>query len=266
MKLLAGRKESLLCVGLDPDLDRLPARVRKGKDSFFVFGREIVDATADSVCAFKLQVACYSAVGAEEELARTIDFIHQNHPHIAVILDAKRGDVGVSARHYAREAFVRYGADAVTVSPYLGGDSLAPFLDYADKGVFVLCRTSNPGSGDFQALSCGEFSLAHAVAKRAADDWNGNGNVGLVVGATWADEVGAVRKIVGEMPLLIPGIGAQGGDLAAVMANGLTPAGDGLIINVSRGIIYAGDDNFAEAAGRAAQDYCRQINEYRGGD
>ena len=272
------RRQSLLCVGLDPDLEKLPATMRRQRAPLFAFSREIIDATAPWVCAFKPQIACYAAVGAEAELEQTIDYIKQHHPDIPVILDAKRGDIGATAKRYAREAFERYRADAVTVNPYLGGDALAPFLDYvdksgADKGVFILCRTSNPGSGDLQELPSDgrSLSLAHHVAVRAATHWNGNGNVGLVVGATWPREVGAIRKLVGDMPLLIPGIGAQGGNLEEVLANGLNADGNGVLINASRAVIYAGaasgaaDKNFAEAAAQAAETLCRQINAQRNG-
>ena len=274
------RRQSLLCVGLDPDLEKLPAVMRRQRAPLFAFSREIIDATAPWVCAFKPQIACYAAVGAEAQLEQTIDYIKQHHPDIPVILDAKRGDIGPTAKLYAREAFERYRADAVTVNPYLGGDALAPFLDYvdksgadkgADKGVFILCRTSNPGSGDFQELPSDGRSLAHHVAVRAATHWNGNGNAGLVVGATWPREVGAIRKLVGDMPLLIPGIGAQGGNLEEVLANGLNADGNGVLINASRAVIYAGaasgaaDKNFAEAAAQAAETLCRQINAQRNG-
>lgn len=259
------RRRSLLCVGLDPDGANLPASVRGARAPLFAFNREIIDATAPRVCAFKPQIACYAALGAESQLEQTIAHIKQHHPDIPVILDAKRGDIGVTAKRYAREAFERYQADAVTVNPYLGGDALVPFLEYADKGVFVLCRTSNPGSGDFQTLPSGDLPVAHHVATRAATHWNDNGNVGLVVGATWPQEIGAIRKLVGDMPLLIPGIGAQGGDLAAVLANGLNADGVGVIINVSRAIMYAAsdEDDFAEAAAVAAENFCRDINRHR---
>ena len=259
------RRQSLLCVGLDPDAAKLPAALQGERMPLLAFNREIIDATAPWACAFKPQIACYAAVGAESQLEETIAHIKQHHPDIPVILDAKRGDIGVTAKMYAREAFERYQADAVTVNPYLGGDSLEPFLDYADKGVFILCRTSNPGSGDFQELQSDGLSLAHRVATRAAEHWNKNGNVGLVVGATWPKEVRAIRKLAGDMPLLIPGIGTQGGDLAAVLKNGLTPTGNGLLINISRAIINAKTQNkdFAQAAAQAAEGFCRQINEHR---
>lgn len=257
------RANSLLCVGLDPDAQRLPRAVR-GAAPLFDFNRAVIDATAAWACAFKLQFAHYAAAAAERELERSIAYIKQQHPHLPVILDAKRGDIGATARLYAREVFDRYGADAVTVNPYLGGDSLAPFLEYADRGVFVLCRTSNPGSGELQQLRADGRTLAEHVAARAAGEWNANGNIGLVVGATWPEEIAAIRRLAGDLPLLIPGIGAQGGDLAAVLEHGLVD-GAGLLINISRGIIYAGDgDDFAEAAGRAAEEWCGEINRLRG--
>jgi len=272
------RTGSLLCVGLDPDADKLPRAAIDVLDGgagagLFAFNREVIDATAPWACAFKAQFAHYAAVGAERELQRSIAYIKQRHPDTPVILDAKRGDIGATARMYAREVFERYGADAVTVNPYLGGDALAPFLEYADKGVFVLCRTSNPGSGDFQQLAvdgAGGRTLAEHVAARAAGAWNANGNVGLVVGATWPEEVGKIRAQVGAMPLLIPGVGAQGGDLAATLENALVDVGDavraGILINISRGITGAAGDgeDFAAAAGCAAQRWCGEINRLRG--
>jgi len=257
---------SLLCVGLDPDADKLPPSLCTQRAPLLAFNRAIIDATAQWACAFKVQIAHYAAIGAERQLERTIAYIKRRYADTPVILDAKRGDIGATARMYAREAFERYQADAVTVNPYLGGDALAPFLEYADNGVFVLCRTSNPGSGEFQRLSSGGRTVAQHVAARAAGEWNGNRNVGLVVGATWPREIGAIRRLAGDLPLLIPGIGAQGGDLEAVLKNGLVAGGAGLIINISRGIIYAGaqDEDFAGAAGRAAQAWCGEINRHRG--
>ena len=258
-------QQSLLCIGLDPDLEKLPVSLRTHKTPLFAFNREIIDATACRVCAFKPQIAYYAAIGAERQLELTIEYIKLNYPQIPVILDAKRGDIGATAKMYALEAFVRYQADAVTVNPYMGGDTLAPFLEYEEKGVIILCRTSNPGSGDIQQLLDQSVSVAHHVAIQAASHWNANGNVGLVVGATWPREIGEIRKLVGDMPLLIPGVGAQGGDLDAVLANGLTARGTGLLVNVSRAIIYAGAGgrDFTAAVATAAESLCRQINQYR---
>lgn len=257
------KRNSLLCVGLDPDPDKIPSSVA-GSDRLYLFNQQIIDATAPWVCAFKPQIAYYSAVGAEHQLAQTIDYIHKHHPGVPVILDAKRGDIGATATMYAREAFERYHADAVTVNPYMGGDTLEPFLSYADKGVFILCRTSNPGSGDIQALETPGGSIASLVARMAAERWNENDNVALVVGATYPEQIAEVRKIVGDMPLLIPGVGAQGGDLKQVLDNGLDQAGYGLLINASRSIIYAGrEKDFAQRAGAEARRLCEEINSLR---
>ena len=253
-KLQAAWKDndSLVCVGLDPDSARLPPHVASHPDAIYEFCRDIVDATADLVCAFKPQFAHYAAAGATGALLKTIAHIRSHYPKIPVILDAKRGDIGSTAEMYAREAFDHYHADALTVVPYLGGDTLKPFTDRADRGVIVLCRTSNPGSGDLQSLVVSGTPLYEIVADLAAHEWNGNGNVLLVVGATWPEELGAVRRIVGDMPLLVPGIGAQGGDLEAVLKAGLDSKRTGLIISSSRDIIYAGDGKDYAAKARAA--------------
>ena len=245
-------QNTLLCVGLDPDPARLPRHLADSKYPIFEFGRAIVDATADLVCAFKPQIAYYAAARAEDQLEMTIAHVRQRHPGIPVILDAKRGDVGSTAEMYAREVFLRYQADAVTVSPYLGFDSLQPYLDYADKGVIVLCRTSNPGARDVQDIESGGRKLYQLIAEIAARDWNANANVLLVVGATYPQELGEIRTIVGDMPLLVPGVGAQGGDVAAVFANGATADGTGLIISSSRAVLYASSGADYAAAARAA--------------
>ena len=255
---------SLICVGLDPEPERLPACCRQQPRPLLAFCRALVDATAAFVCAFKPQIAHFAAVGAELDLAELITYIHERHPRIPVILDAKRGDIGSTAEKYAHEAFVRYQADAVTVNPYLGGDALAPFLDYSDRGVVVLCRTSNPGGAELQGLMVGEEPLYLKVAELAATTWNRNRNVLLVVGATWPEELARVRARVGDLPLLVPGIGAQGGDAAAVMRAGLDSRGRGLVINSSRGIIYAGSgDDFAAAAAGAGRQLRDEINSRR---
>jgi len=256
--------DSLVCVGLDPELAKFPAHLRDAPDAVFTFCRDIVDATADLACAFKPQIAHFAALRAEDALERLIAHIHAKHPGVPVILDAKRGDIGSTAQHYVSEAFDRFGADAVTLNPYMGRDSIQPFLDRADKGVILLCRTSNPGGADFQALDCGGQPLYLRVAETIARDWNGLGNCALVTGATWPKEIGQVRTLVGDMPLLVPGIGAQGGDAQAVMQQGLTADGTGLMINSSRGIIYAGNDEDFAAAARAAASTLRDtINQYR---
>jgi orotidine-5'-phosphate decarboxylase len=256
--------DSLVCVGLDPELSKFPAHLRDQPDAVFTFCRDIVDATADLVCAFKPQIAHFAALRAEETLERLIAHIHANHPGVPVILDAKRGDIGSTAQHYFTEAFDRFGADAVTLNPYMGRDSIQPFLDRADKGVILLCRTSNPGGADFQALDCGGQPLYLRVAETIARDWDAHGNCALVTGATWPEEIHQVRELVGDMPLLVPGIGAQGGDIEAVMRAGCTADGTGLMINSSRGIIYAGDDEHFALAARVAADGLRKaINRCR---
>ncbi len=257
------KTNSLLCVGLDPDLEKLPACVLEAEYPMFEFNRRIIDQTAQYCCCYKPQIAYYSAYSAEDQLEQTIAYIKEYHPYHPVILDAKRGDIGATARMYAREAFTRYGADAVTVNPYMGGDTLQPFLDYVNNGVVVLCRTSNAGSAEFQALDCEGHSLAHQVAHQSLK-WNKSGNIMLVTGATYPREIAEIRAIVGDMPLLVPGVGAQGGGLRAVLENGLLEDKTGLMINSSRGIIYASKgDDFAFAAGEAAHVLSAEINAIR---
>ncbi len=255
---------SLVCVGLDPEPDRLPVHMRGNPDAVFEFCKAIIDATAEFACAFKPQFAHFAALGAEYALERCIAHVHDNHPGVPVILDAKRGDIGSTAVRYAAEAFDRYCADAVTLNPYLGRDSVQPFLDRADKGVIVLCRTSNPGAGDFQDLDCAGRPLYQRVAETVARDWNANGNCLLVIGATWPRELAEVRALVGELPFLVPGVGAQGGDAEAVVSSGKTPDGNGLLVSSSRAILYAGGgEDFADAAREAARELRDDINRYR---
>jgi orotidine-5'-phosphate decarboxylase len=244
---------SMLCVGFDPDPKRLPPSLQGNPEAIYEFCREIADATADLVCAFKPQFAYFASQRAEAQLEKLIQHLKDKYPHIPVILDSKRGDIGSTADHYALEAFDRYGADAVTVNPYMGFDTIEPYLKHAGKGVIVLCRTSNPGGSDLQFLNVapnGEPLYLH-VAKLAAQQWNQTGQISLVVGATFPEEIAKVRAIVGEMPLLIPGIGAQGGDIDATVSAGKVPGkpGTGMIINSSRAILYASSgSDFAEAA------------------
>ncbi|HNR92674.1 MAG TPA: orotidine-5'-phosphate decarboxylase [Dokdonella sp.] len=255
------RNDSLVCVGLDPEPARFPARFAGDADAVFTFCRDIVDATADLVCCFKPQIAHFAALGAEDALERLIAHVHAHQPGVPVILDAKRGDIGSTAQHYAHEAFERFRADAVTVNPYLGRDSAQPFLDRADKGVVVLCRTSNPGARELQDLDVGGRPLYQHVAERVATEWNTHGNCLLVTGATWPGELAAVRRLVGDMPLLVPGVGAQGGDVAAVVRNGCSADGCGLLVSSSRAILYASaDDDYADAARRAALELRETIN------
>jgi orotidine-5'-phosphate decarboxylase len=251
---------SLVCVGLDPEPARFPARFGGDPDAVFAFCRDIVDATAEHVCCFKPQVAHFAALGAEGALERLIAHIHAAHPGIPVILDSKRGDIGSTAQRYAVEAFERYGADAVTANPYLGRDSVQPFLDRADRGVVILCRTSNPGASDLQDLVVSADAggaarpLYQHVAETVARDWNGNGNCMLVVGATWPEQLRELRGIVGDLPFLVPGVGAQGGDAEAVVRNARTADGTGLVVSSSRAVLYASPgDDYAEAAAAAAR-------------
>jgi orotidine-5'-phosphate decarboxylase len=256
--------DSLVCVGLDPEPAKFPARFHGDADVVFGFCRDIVDATAEYACAFKPQIAHFAALGAEDALQRLIAHIHVTHPSVPVILDSKRGDIGSTAQHYASEAFDRYGADAVTANPYLGRDSLQPFLDRADRGVVILCRTSNPGAGDLQDLVVDGRPLYQHVAEKVAREWNGHGNCALVVGATWPAQLREVRAIVGDLPFLVPGVGAQGGDVEAVVTNAKTADGTGLIVSSSRAILYAsGGGDFAEAAAKAAKTLRDDINRYR---
>jgi orotidine-5'-phosphate decarboxylase len=258
------KNDSLLCIGLDPEIERFPSHVLAQPAPIFEFNRSVIDATADLVCAYKPQFAHYAAYEAEEQLERTIGYIHSHYPLVPVILDAKRGDVGNTAERYASEAFERYGADAVTVNPYLGGDALEPFLRHAHKGVIILCRTSNPGARDLQDLVVGGRKLYQVVAELAARRWNSRGNCLLVVGATYPGELAEVRELVGDMPLLVPGVGAQGGDAAQVVENGQTRRGTGLIISSSRGVLYGGPGTDFPGTVRAAATALRaQINASR---
>ena len=249
---------SMLCVGFDPDPKRLPPALQGKPEGIFEFCREIADATADLVCSFKPQFAYFASQRAEAQLEKLIKHLKDRYPHIPVILDSKRGDIGSTADHYALEAFERYGADAITVNPYMGFDTIEPYLKHPGKGVIVLCRTSNPGGSDLQFLNVGPKGepLYLHIAQLAAQQWNSSGQIGLVVGATFPEEIAKVRAIVGDMPLLIPGIGAQGGDIeATVKAGAIAGApGTGMIINSSRAILYASSGNdFAEAARVVAQ-------------
>jgi len=257
------RNDSLLCVGLDPEPARFPAGWKGDAGRIFDFCAAIVDATHDLVLAFKPQIAYFAAHRAEDQLERLLDHVRRVAPEVPVILDAKRGDIGATAEQYAREAFERYRADAVTLSPFMGLDSIEPFLRHADKGVFLLCRTSNPGGDDLQsqALAGGE-KLYERIARLAAGAWSADaapGQIGLVVGATYPEELRRVRELAPAVPLLIPGVGAQGGDEAAVVRAAWRAGADGrttgpVVVNSSRAILYAGQDSgFAEAARAAAQ-------------
>ena len=243
---------SLLCVGLDPDPARMPKPLDGGHDAVLRFCTEIVDATADVVCAFKPQIAFFSSQREERALEQLCTYIRERYPDVALILDAKRGDVGSTAEHYAREAFGRYGVHAVTINPYLGGDSVAPYFAHGG-GILALCRTSNRGGDELQSLDCGGEPLYVRVARLVADEWSRHGDCGLVVGATYPDELRRVRSVAPDLPILVPGIGAQGGDPADAVAAGARADGRGLMISSSRAVIYASSgDDFAEAARQAA--------------
>lgn len=252
---------SLLCIGLDPDMEKIPSFLRSADDPVFEFNKRIIDATNDLVIAYKPNLAFYEALGLEglKSLMKTMEYVPEDIP---VIGDAKRGDVGHSAKAYARAMFDVLGFDAVTVNPYLGADSIAPFLDYEDKGVFVLCRTSNPSAKEFQDV--GPKPLYQLVAESVAK-WNVHKKCGLIVGATYPDELRKVRELVGEdMWILIPGIGAQGGDLRAAVKSGTNSSGERAIISSSRGILYAGaKDDFDKKAREVALALRDQINLFR---
>ncbi|MBP9219503.1 MAG: orotidine-5'-phosphate decarboxylase [Sterolibacterium sp.] len=245
------QQNSLVCVGLDPDLNRLPAHLPRNADGILAFNRAIIDATHDLVCAYKPQIAYFAALGAEDALHGTLDYLRTCHPAIPVILDSKRGDIGSTAEQYAAEAFDRFGADAVTINPYMGFDSAEPFLRRADKGVVILCRTSNPGAADFQDLDVAGQPLFEIVARTVAQKWNDNGNCLLVVGATWPEQMARIRALVGDLPFLVPGVGAQGGDVEKLVRAGRTADGNGLVINSSRAILYASSGADFAAAARA---------------
>ncbi len=252
LRTAATQNNSMLCVGLDPEPARFPDALRGDPRKMYDFCAAIVDATADLVCAFKPQIAYFAAHGAEDQLERLMQHLRANAPQVPVILDAKRGDIGATAEQYAREAFERYGADAVTLSPFMGFDSIAPYLQYPGKGAFLLCRTSNPGGGDLQnqrlSSVAGEPLLYEHIAHLAQGPWNLNGQLGLVVGATYPAEIERVRALAPTLPLLIPGVGAQGGDAAATVKAGWRPDGP-IIVNSSRAILYAGRGaDFADAA------------------
>ncbi|MGB9723635.1 MAG: orotidine-5'-phosphate decarboxylase [Chloroflexia bacterium] len=258
------RSDSLLCVGLDVVLERLPAVCRQRDDPLLFFNQAIVEATAPWACAYKPNLAFYEALGSAglEALRRTVAFIHQ-HTSALVIADAKRADIGHTSALYARALFDFLEADAVTLNPYLGGEALAPFLERADRGCFILCRTSNPGAGEVQDLPVDGRPLYLRVAERVRS-WNERGNCGLVVGATAPEELAQVRALAPELPILIPGIGPQGGDLLRAVQAGVDRAGERALVNVSRSILYASDRaDFAEAAARVARELCQAINQAR---
>jgi len=259
-KLLAAfeKQKSLLCVGLDPD----PALMPKGVD-MFKFNQKIINSTCDLVCAYKLNLAFYESLDGFNALKQTLKYMPAG---IITIGDGKRGDIGNTSRAYAESLFENLNFDAATLNPYLGFDSIEPFLNYAAKGVFILCRTSNAGSIDFQSLRCetdGGFRPLFEVVAQKAEEWNTNGNIGLVVGATYPEELRLIREQHPNMPILIPGIGAQGGDLSLAVRYGVDKRGQKAIINSSRQIIYASSGaDFAEAARGVALSLRDQINSH----
>lgn len=255
-KLQQRQAQSLLCVGLDPDFEQMPEGWPQNEAGVFDFCRRIVAATADFAAAFKPQMAYFSAIGAEAALVDIIGYIHAHHPEIPVILDAKRGDIGATAKQYAVEAFVRYEADAATVNPYLGADSLTPWLEYADNGIFVLCHTSNAGASALQHLNANGKALFEHVAQMVLKA-NSNQQCGLVMGATFPEELKKIREMAPSLPFLIPGVGAQGGDIQTVIQN----AGKNVLINSSRAILYASNNskNFDTAARKIAEETAQTI-------
>jgi orotidine-5'-phosphate decarboxylase len=260
-------QNSLLCIGLDPDIERLPAGIADGPDPLYQFSKAIIDATQDLVCAYKPNTAFFEAHGEQgiRQLHMTCQYLRDTYPHIPIVLDFKRGDIGNTNNYYAQFAFDYLGADAVTISPYLGKEAVQPFLDRTDKGIFILCRTSNQGSGEFQDIDIDGRKLYQVVAEHIARQWNGNQNCMLVTGATYPEELADVRSIVGpDMLLLIPGIGTQGGSVADTLQASLNADGNGVLINSSREILYASRGNdFVDAARTAALRLRDDINKYR---
>ncbi len=261
------KNNSLVCVGLDSDIRKIPQRLQEDKTPQFTFNKSIIDATHDLVCAYKPNSAFYEARGAEgiRELKMTCDYLRVTYPDIPIILDAKRADIGSTNEGYVAYAFDYLGVDAITLHPYLGREALQPFLDRKDKGCIILCRTSNPGAGELQDLKTGGKPLYQVVAEKVSREWNTNGNCGLVVAATYPTELAIVRRIVGdEMPLLVPGIGTQGGDIQKTLQAGLNNQKGGLMINSSRAIIFASSgENFAQKARQATQLLKAGINRHR---
>jgi len=263
---ISTENNSLLCIGLDSDINKIPFHIKGTDNPQYNFNKAIIEATHDLVCAYKPNSAFYEAQGEEgiRQLKQTVYFVKENYPKIPVILDAKRADIGNTNEGYVKFAFDHLGADAITLHPYLGKDALKPFLERRDKGLFILCRTSNSGAGEFQDLEIDGKPLYQVIAAKVAKDWNYNGNCGLVVGATYPKELDIVRHIVGNIPILIPGIGAQGGDLEKTVQAGVDKTGLNALINSSRGIIFASTGvNFAEKAREEALKLKNLINKQR---
>ncbi len=257
---------SLLCIGLDTDVSKIPQHLLKKKDPVFAFNKAIIDSTYKLTCAYKPNVAFYEALGIKglESLKKTIDYLRLKYPQILTICDAKRGDIGSTAQMYAKSAFDYFGFDSITINPYLGTDSVEPFLEYKDKGIIILCRTSNKGALDFQSLETGGEMMYLKVAKKILE-WNKKyGNCAMVIGATWPEEIKKIRDLDGEIPLLVPGVGTQGGDLEKTVKYGINSKKSGLIINISRAIIYASSGkDFAQKARDKTIEFNNQINKYK---
>ncbi len=260
------KNNSLVCVGLDSDIKKIPLPLQKRKDALFLFNKKIINDTHNLVCAYKPNSAFYEALGIEgiRQLKKTCDYLRKKYPAIPIIFDAKRGDIGSTNDGYAKFVFDYLKADAITISPYLGQEAVQPFLDRKDKGIIILCRTSNPGAGELQDLKSGGKKLYEIIAKNIIKKWNKNKNCLLVVGATYPQELARIRNIVGDMTLLVPGVGAQGGDVKKTVRAGLNSKKSGLIINSSRAIIYASSEkNFAKKAEEATLKLRDLINSFR---
>ena len=261
------KNNSLLCVGLDPDMEKIPLRLRDKPNPLFEFNKAIIDATAEYVCTFKPNSAFYEAEGASgiEQLKLTCDYILNSYPDVPILLDFKRGDIGNTNKFYALFAFEYLGAHAVTLQPWQGGEAIQVFLDYAEKGLFILDRTSNPGAGEFQNLDVNGQKLYLHVARSVKDTWNRNNNCHLVVGATAPEEMAEIRNLVGDdFIFLVPGLGAQGGEAQSVIKSGINTNGTGLIVNSSRAILYSSDgEDYAEQARLTAIESRDALNRYR---
>ncbi len=266
LNFIVVKNSSLLCVGLDSDIEKIPEHLQKEHYPQFSFNKVIIDATHDLVCAYKPNIAFYEAGGLSgiKQLFKTCEYIKTNYPDVVLIVDAKRADIGTTNVGYVRFIFDELGADAVTLHPYLGQEALQPFLEREDKMCIVLCRTSNPGAGEFQDLMVGDEPLYLHVARRVSKEWNKKDNCMLVVGATYPEELAKIRAIVGDMTLLVPGVGAQGGDVEKTIKAGKNSKGAGMIINSSRGIIFASNgEDFAQKARSEAERLQMEINKYR---
>ncbi|HWY79350.1 MAG TPA: orotidine-5'-phosphate decarboxylase [Candidatus Sulfotelmatobacter sp.] len=260
------KNNSLVCVGLDSDISKIPESFQQKEHLQFEFNKAIIDATVDLVCCYKPNSAFYEARGdlGIKELKMTCDYIKGIYPNVPIILDAKRADIGNTNNGYVQFAYNYLGVDAVTINPYLGQEAIKPFLENQNKGVIILCKTSNQGSGEFQDLFVGDKKLYEIVAEKVANEWNTLENCSLVVGATYPEELHTVRSIVGDMTLLIPGIGTQGGDVEKTIKAGINSKNEGLIINASRSILFAsGSDDFAEKAREKTEVLKNEINQYR---